>query len=54
MKALREEGINIHHNAQYTWAEDLKQRSDIKHMPKYKLCLVFGKIGNDEMAHIGK
>ena len=53
MNALREAGINIHRNAQYTWAEDLKQRGDIKDMPKNKLCLVFKKKGNDEMARIG-
>ena len=53
MKALQQVGIKVHHNAQYTWAEDLKQRGDIKDMPTDKLCLVFKKDDNGQMHHIG-
>ena len=53
MKALQQVGINVHHNAQWTWAEDLKQRGDIKDIPTDKLCLVFKKGDNGEMHHIG-
>ena len=52
MKALEQVGIKVHHNAESTWAEDLKQRGDIKDMPKDKLCLVF-RSKNGKMAHIG-
>ena len=53
MKALKEVGINVHHNAQWTWTEDLKERGDIKDIPNDKLCLVFKKGSNGEMHHIG-
>ena len=53
MNALREAGINIHRNEEYTWAEDLKQRGNIKNMPKDKLCLLFKKNSNGKMTHIG-
>ena len=53
MKALQQIGINVHHNAQYTWAEDLKQKGDINSMPTDKLCLVFKRGDNGEMHHIG-
>ena len=52
MKALDQAGIKVHHNAEATWAEDLKQRGDIKDIPKDKLCLVFRR-QNDKMVHIG-
>ena len=53
MKALQEAGIKVHHNAQATWANDLKQRGDINSIPTDKLCLVFKKGSNGEMHHIG-
>ena len=53
MKALKQVGINVHHNAQYTWAGDLKQKGDIKNMPTDKLCLVFKKDDYGNMHHIG-
>ena len=31
MKALQEAGINIHHNSQVTWTEDVKQKDDKRH-----------------------
>ena len=53
MKALKEVGINVHHNAQATWKNDLKQKGDINSIPNDKLCLVFKKSKNGEMHHIG-
>ena len=53
MKALQKIGISVHHNAEYTWAEDLKQRGDINSIPTDKLCLVFKKGDNGKMHHIG-
>ena len=52
-KALQQVGINVNHNAQATWAHDLKQRGDIKDIPEDKLCLVFKRGDNGEMHHIG-
>ena len=53
MEALKEAGINVHHSAHYTWTEDMKERGDIKDIPKDKVCLVFRKGSNGEMEHIG-
>ena len=53
MKALKEAGINVHHSAQYTWSEDVKQKGNIKDIPNDQLCLVFRKGKDGKMSHIG-
>ena len=53
MKALQEAGLNIHHNAQVTWTEDVKQKDDIKDITNDKLFLLFRREMDGRMTHIG-
>ena len=54
MKALDQVGIKVNHNAESIWQKDLKERGDIKDIPKDKLCLVFRKNKvSCKMEHIG-
>ena len=53
MKALQEAGINIHHNAQATWTEDVKQKDVIEDITNDKLFLLFRREMDGRMTHIG-